>query len=250
MPQGHTILPQGLLHNYIFRLKTVQKLWTWCWKWNWKYYISHQVGGENKSITWTFAEIRQYATDYHGFEDGHKFKFMSNVHDDISVGQNCVKTQIPIQELSRLSRLNLIQICKMHKIQANQRTCMSEVLECIANHKPCDICLHGYVIFTACKEPKTNADMAKTYRAKKQFVQNKNIYEFPPQAPQHSQLENIVNSFCLNMEPDSILEEGCAVCGSLCMKRDMIKMATAGFDRDLLYCVLRCQASLVRCANQ
>src|SRR5882762_6629114 len=71
-------------------------------------------------------------------------------------------------------------------------------------------------------------------RAKNKCRYGKNIYEFPPQAPQHSQLENIVNSFCLNMEPDSILEEGCAVCGSLCMKRDMIKMATAEFDRDLL----------------
>jgi len=36
------------------------------------------------------------------------------------------------------------------------------------------------------------------------------------------------------MEPDSILEEGCAVCGSLCMKKDIKKMAVAEFDRDLL----------------
>jgi hypothetical protein len=108
------------------------------------------------------------------------------------------------------------------------------MLESIANHKPCDICLHGYVIFTACKNTKTNAEREKIFYAKNPFVQSKNAYEFPFQAPRHSQLENIVNCFCLNMQPDSILEDGCAVCGSLCMKRDMKKMAAAEFDRDLL----------------
>jgi len=235
LPHRHTILPHGLLHNKVFKLKTAyQKLWTWCWTWSWKYNITHQIGGGNKSVTWTFSEIRQYATNYHDFEDGHKFKFMSNVYDDISVGENCVKTQIPIQKLSRLSRLNLIQICKVHKIQANQRTSMSEVLECIANHKPCDICLHGYVIFMAYKEKKTNTELVRTYCAKKKFVQNRNAYEFPPQPTPHDQMEKIVNSFCLSMQPDSILEEGCAVCGSLCIKRDMKKIAAAEFDRDLL----------------
>jgi len=160
--------------------------------------------------------------------------FMSNVHEDISVGENCVKTQMPIQNLSRLSRLNLLQICKAHKIQANQRMCLNEILGHIANHKPCHICLHGYIIFIGCKELKTDVERTKTCRAKKRFVQSKNIHEFPPQAPQHSQLERIVNSFCLNMEPGSILEEGCAVCGSLCMRRDMKILATAEFDRDLL----------------
>ena len=108
------------------------------------------------------------------------------------------------------------------------------MLECIANHKPCDICLHCYVIFTVCKEPKTGAERVKTHHVKKKFVQSRNADEFPPRAPPHSQLEKIVNSFCLNMEPDSILEEGCAVCGSLCMKRNMKKIAAAEFDRDLL----------------
>jgi len=98
---------------------------------------------------------------------------MSNVHDDISVGKNYVKTQMPIQQLSRLSRLNLHQICKVHKIQANWRTSISEMLECIANHKPCNICLYGYVIFTVCKEPKTDAERAKTSYVKKKIVQSK-----------------------------------------------------------------------------
>jgi len=61
---------------------------------------------------------------------------------------------------------------------------------------------------------------------------------FYPFCTPHSQLENIVNSFCLNMEPDSILEEGCAVVWSLCMKKDMKKLVfpsrVAEFDRDLL----------------
>ena len=193
-----------LLYNRVFKLRAAyQKLWTWSWTWSWKHNSTHQIGGGNKSITWTFAEIKQYATDYYHFEDGHRFIFMSNVHDDISVGKNCVKTQIPIQQLSRLSRLNLLQICKVHKIQANWRTCINEMLESIANHKPCEICLHGYVIFTVCKEPKTDAERAKTYHVKKKIVHSKNAYEFPPQAPPHSQLEKIVNSFCLNMQPDS-----------------------------------------------
>jgi len=98
---------------------------------------------------------------------------MSNVHEDISVGENCVKTQIPIQKLSRLSRPDLLQICKVHKIEAIQRTCLSEMLERIANHKPCDICLHGYVIFTACKKTKTNAERAKTFHAKKNLCKAK-----------------------------------------------------------------------------
>jgi len=171
-----------LLHYKVFRLKTsCQKLWTWSWTWNWKYNKTHQIGGGrgNKSVTWTFAEIKQYATDHHDFEDGHKFKFMSNVHGDTLVGEICVKTQIPIQQLSRLSRPDLLQICKLHRIQANPRTCMSEMLECIANHKPCDICLHGYVIFTPCKKTKTNAERSKTFHTKKKFVQSKNAYEFP-----------------------------------------------------------------------
>ena len=202
--------------NYTIRysgLKTVyDKLWTWDWTWNWKYNSIQKIGGGNRSVTWTFAEIRQYAADCHDFEDGHELKFMSNVHEDISVGENCVKTQIPIQKLTRLSRLNLLQICKVHKIQVNPRTGLSEILESIANHKPCDTCLCGYVIFTAFKKAKTNAERAKTSHAKKKLVQSKSAYEFPPQAPPHGQLEKIVNFFCLNMQPDSILEEGCAVC--------------------------------------
>ena len=189
-----------LLYNRVFKLRAAyQKLWTWSWTWSWKHNSTHQIGGGNRSVTWTFAEIRQYAAaDCHDFEDGHEFKFMSNVHEDISVGENCVKTHIPIQKLSRLSRLNLLQICKVHKIQVHPRTCLSEMLEHIANHRPCDICLHGYVIFTTCKKTKTNAERLKTFHTKKRFVQSKNGYEFPPQAPPHSQLEKIVNSFCLN----------------------------------------------------
>ena len=94
--QGYTILPHGLLHNKIFKLKAVyQKLWTWSWTWNWKYNSTHQIGGGNKSITWTFAEIRQYGADYYDFEDGHKFIFMSNVHDDILVAEIVSRHRCP-----------------------------------------------------------------------------------------------------------------------------------------------------------
>jgi len=148
-----------------------------------EYNNTHQIGGGNRYVTWTFAEIKQYAADCHDFEDGHELKFMSNVHEDISVGENCVKAQIPIQKITRLSRLNLLQTDKVHKIQVNPRTCLSEMLESIANHKPCDICLHGYVIFTVCKNTKTNAEREKIFYAKKPFVQSKNAYEFPFQEP-------------------------------------------------------------------
>jgi len=68
----------GQLYNKVIRLKTVyEKLWTWSWTWNWKYSSIHQIGG-NRSVTWTFAEIRQYAADCHDFEEGHELKFMSN----------------------------------------------------------------------------------------------------------------------------------------------------------------------------
>src|SRR5260370_42387820 len=93
LPLGYTIQPLRQLHNKVFRLKTVyEKLWTWDWTWNWKYNSIHQIGGGNRSVTWTFAEIRQYAADCHDFEGGHELKFMSNVHEDISVGENCVKS--------------------------------------------------------------------------------------------------------------------------------------------------------------
>jgi len=85
-----------LLHNKVFKLKTLyKKLWTWNWTWNWRHNSTHQIGGGNKSVTWTFAEIKQYATDYHDFEDGHKFKFMSNAHDDISVGKKLCQDTDP-----------------------------------------------------------------------------------------------------------------------------------------------------------
>jgi len=132
MPSGNAyhlgLLPHMQLYNKVFKLKTLyQKLWTS--NLHMELEIQHHSSDwrGNKSITWTFAEIRQYATDYHDIEDGHKFMFMSNVHEDISVGENCVKTQMPIQNLSRLSRLNLLQICKAHKIQANQRMCLNEI---------------------------------------------------------------------------------------------------------------------------
>src|SRR5882762_11216762 len=75
-----------LLQNKVFKLKAVyQKFCTWSWTWSWKYNSTHQIGGGNRSVTWTFAEIRQYAAaDCHDFEDGHEFNFMSNVHEDIS----------------------------------------------------------------------------------------------------------------------------------------------------------------------
>src|SRR5882724_9385016 len=96
-----------------------------------EYNNTHQIGGGNRYVTWTFAEIKQYAADCHDFEDGHELKFMSNVHEDISVGENCVKAQIPIQKITRLSRLNLLQTDKVHKIQVNSRTCLSEMLESV-----------------------------------------------------------------------------------------------------------------------
>src|SRR5882762_12026387 len=56
-----------LLQNKVIKLKAVyQKLWTRGWKHN----STHQIGGGNRSVTWTFAEIRQYAAaDCHNFED-------------------------------------------------------------------------------------------------------------------------------------------------------------------------------------
>src|SRR5882762_8381662 len=44
-----------LLSNRVFKLRSAyKKLWTWSWKHN----STHQIGGGNKSITWTFAEIK------------------------------------------------------------------------------------------------------------------------------------------------------------------------------------------------
>jgi len=63
-----------------------------------EYNNTHQIGGGYRYFTWTFAEIKQYAADCHDFEDGHELKFMSNVHEIFSVGENCVKAQIPIQK--------------------------------------------------------------------------------------------------------------------------------------------------------
>ncbi|EIM78993.1 uncharacterized protein STEHIDRAFT_40328, partial [Stereum hirsutum FP-91666 SS1] len=50
---------------------------------------------------------------------------------------------------------------------------------------------------------------------------------FPPQPPSTSVLTHIVNSFCEALEPDNVMEEGCAVCGLLSLTKNMILLSDA-----------------------
>jgi hypothetical protein len=138
---------------------------------------SAQIGGGKgkKSVTWTYAEIKKYAvSECYTFEDNQKFDFMSNVYKDILIDKDHVKTQIPIQLLDRLSRTSLLQICNAHNIQATQRSSLSELLQYISEHAACDVCLHGYVVFTPCKQAKTGAELIKAYRDRKKTVLSNN----------------------------------------------------------------------------
>jgi hypothetical protein len=178
MPQGLTSQPLAFISQpqwskTILRLcNLIQELLIWSWNKKISNLIKIvMIGGGNKSVSWTFAEIKPYAVDYYKFEDNQKFEFMSNMHKDNPVGQNCVKTQIPIQKLGRLNRASLHEICKVHRIQAKQRSSLSEIIEYVAEHTPCDVCVNGYVVFKACKEArKIGAEIAKAYRNKKNLV--------------------------------------------------------------------------------
>jgi len=88
----------------------------------------------------------------------------------------------------------------------------------------------------AWKKIKTNAERSKTFHTKKKVVQTKDACDFPLRHLNIASWKTLSTLFCLNMETDSILEEGCAVCGSLCMKSNMKKMAAAEIYRRSIVC--------------
>jgi len=65
-----------------------------------EYNNTHQIGGGNRYVTWTFAEIKQYATDCHDLKMAMSLSSCQMCIEDISVGENCVKAQISYQKIT------------------------------------------------------------------------------------------------------------------------------------------------------
>jgi hypothetical protein len=51
---------------------------------------------------------------------------------------------------------------------------------------------------------------------------------FPPLPPSEQLMQIIINSYCKDINPTAITEEGCAVCDMLYLSKEMQKMILTG----------------------
>jgi len=207
-------------------------------------------GGKRKKAHWIYKDLQKYQINNTVFSEGTTFKFLCHCSNNgllpDYIGQwlqriTCLLA-IPITQLHSISKPELIEICRKHNIPVKKRDPMEIIEGHLRRHRPCPTCHRHYTLFVEndCKT-KTSAERIATFRSN-QSTDSPEVHcdlsssskQFPPSPPSGKLMEHMVNSYCVDLEPQVIVEEGCAVCGVLYRSKDMNELQEHEYDMELL----------------
>lgn len=154
---------------------------------------------------------------------------------------DCVVSDMPLTILSSwLAKSQILDVMKEHGLypDAGSRATHQDLCAALQAHeierRPC------------CQSPRTyfKASGSKTSKASRHSTESKHTStsssedsrreRFPPAPPSSALKREIVRGFCEDLSEENILEEGCAVCGCLGPKKDMVTITDDLFDKSIL----------------
>lgn len=209
----------------------------------------------------SFHELKDYIklSTSHGPHE--VFKFVGEMDGPIpsSPDPDVVWTSIDMSLLSQILKSDIFQIFLGHNISSDMKSSMAEMRVDFANHNrpTCLKCCNANLMFQLYASPnksvtaKLQAHLKSTeLKVKKGWSMatvKKSIKKvdlgksddpvpstFPPSPLSMLLTEMMVESYCENLRPEHILEEGCAVCGILNLAKDMDALQDQDFDMNLL----------------
>jgi len=95
-------------------------------------------------------------------------------------------------------------------------------------HYSCDQCKNYITVFSYINTHKIHSAVSSPPPHKKMH----NI--FPPSPPDNKLIVNVINGYCDNITPESIKEDGCAVCACLYPLSHLTNLLEAKVDLDIL----------------
>lgn len=210
------------------------------------------IGGAYAPKRYSFALLKSYKPDLHGMYDGTFFYFetmvpIDNIHSKYLV-HPYVTAQVPLSIILNESKDTLGAIARIHDISVNHKTPVAAVRSLLELHQPCNTCISTTAVFRVAPIVLSGKDRSATHKRRKIETQSEKLHEintnmnsdtnmhnlFPPSPPTTSLLTTIINSFCDALQPENVLEEGCAVCGLLSCTKDMTSLQSPNIDLVLL----------------
>jgi len=183
-------------------------------------FIHEQLHGGGTMATWLFSELEKYAVKPSQYSRDDIFEYGVHVpreqlHKYASGALCCAN--IPLQLLSRADKQTLLSICKQHSINVTNKTRVNDIRSQMNQHYFCDKCKNYITVFSYI--PPMHQKMH-------------NI--FPPLPPDNELITNVINGYCDDITPESIKEDGCAVCACVYLLSHLTNLLDAKVDLEIL----------------
>ena len=197
------------------------------------------------SKTWTKDELEQFTAKENEtcIHDDYTFKDYLPCDFGYCTKTNEIQVDVPLTYLvNRLTADNLKKLCSAHHIVSTSKHVNKGRLITSLNDHKCTTCLKYVCIFVAKAKSKSSPESEKQRYHKR--MQNINYREqrretaresyrnalFPPPPPSTQLQSDIIDGWVKDSAFDVLHEEGCAVCGILCPKKDLVNIATLNLN--------------------
>ena len=186
----------------------------------------HYGGAPRDKNTWDISEIQPYVTEV--LDDcwlQYKFvRYHSHCHiTHARPHPDMLHVIIPLQMLAnKLTVADIRDLCQVHNLTKFK----SSKLEVLKKRLVDAECHDHVTIFVPLNKPTLKQMPAPLPLPQKceSSVSQEGIY-FPPQPLSLVVKNQIIEDFCKELSPEKIIENGCAVCGSLAIQQSLVPLA-------------------------
>ena len=151
--------------------------------------------------------------------------------EKLSLCADTIACSIPLPLLScKIIKRNKYKVACLHNIKCSQKHTVTFLNEMILNHQCDEDCnklvslfkIHQFVSYMPIND---DVDLTSSI-SNENKIDNHKLTVFPPSVPSKEHLEHTVNNYCDSTSPEMFEESGCAVCGQLCLTKEIVNIST------------------------
>lgn len=182
----------------------------------------------------------------------HKYTFLvharlADLLKKYATNDNVVICALPASSLFlKMKKTDLLQIAKIHHVTANVRDSSEHIRKLFIDHSCSECASYALAFILKTKQVRTKLPTfapGKMYvkmpsfkkrQTHLQALEDASDVPFPPSPPTSSLIETIISGWCNAMSETNVTEEGCAVCGRLTLRSELLPFNENPFDLSLL----------------
>ena len=195
-------------------------------------FTHERLHGGGTMATWLFSELEKYAVKPYPYSMDDVFEYGVHVPREqlhkYTRGVLCY-ANVPLWLLSRADKQTLLSICKQHSIDVTYRTKVNDIRSQMNQHNSCDECKNCITVFSYINTPKIHSMVSSPPPPPKKKHSN-----FPPSPPDNKLIADVINGYCDDITPESIKEDGCAICGCVCPLNHLTNLLKAKLNLEIL----------------